>query len=232
MQRGVQTEVTLIDANARIRELEKRTEVLDRAKGAQADAVVRFDRMEREIGQLRGRIEEIAKQKKSEPDPQLQQAVELLEEKVRFLEERLKQFERAILSEGQSEKSPDVRSEQESYETARRTYLNKKYEEAVGAFDAFRNDFPKSTLNDNALFWQGMSYYNLDQWEKSVLKFEEVRNKFPDGDKAADSTYFEALSFQKMGDKKSARALLNDFKQKFPKSDKLPYVEKVLKDLS
>lgn len=230
-QRGIKGEENMIDAHARIRELEKKVEVLERAKGAQADVLVRIDRMGQEISQVRGKAEEIGKQKGGGSDPRVLQQLDLLEEKTRALEERIRQFEKALLSETSPDASPDVRSEQESYEEARRLYLQKRYGEAIDKFDVFQQSHPKSTLIDNALFWQGMSRYSNEEWEKAIIKFEDVRNRFPDGDKAPDAAYFEALSFRKMNDSKSAKALLQDFAKKYPKSDKVPLAEKLLKEL-
>lgn len=228
LQRGLQTDEKVAASEAKIQDIERRLTVLEQAKAAQAEAVLRIGELEREIGRVRSRLED--------RPPTGGEGTATLAERLERIEAQLREIEAKRQPGAPVPAPPPAESgpadPERAYEAAREAYARKAYEESLRGFQEFQKKFPQADLMDNAVFWEGMSYYALGNWKNAILRFEEIRTKYPKSNKSADATYFEALCFKALGDAPSAAALLGEVKQKFPKSDKAPPAEKLLKELS
>jgi tol-pal system protein YbgF len=62
-----------------------------------------------------------------------------------------------------------------------------KYAESSAAFTQFINNYPQSSLIDNAHYWQGEAYYVGKDFTAALRSFKTVVEKYPDSRKLPDA---------------------------------------------
>jgi tol-pal system protein YbgF len=62
-----------------------------------------------------------------------------------------------------------------------------KYGESSAAFTQFINNYPQSSLIDNAHYWQGEAYYVGKDFTAALRSFKTVVEKYPDSRKLPDA---------------------------------------------
>ncbi|MBE8166767.1 MAG: tol-pal system protein YbgF [Shewanella sp.] len=79
-------------------------------------------------------------------------------------------------------------SETDSYQRAVNMVLKeRKYEEAIPAFQEFIGQYPNSSYSANANYWLGQLLFNKGDLQKAKAAFQTVVNKFPKSGKSSDS---------------------------------------------
>ena len=80
-------------------------------------------------------------------------------------------------------------------------------------------DYPQSQLVSNALYWIGLSQFNLKDLREARATQEMLVKKYPDSAKAPDALLVIASVQAEMGDAGSARNSYEDIIAKYPASD-------------
>jgi tol-pal system protein YbgF len=137
-------------------------------------------------------------------------------------------------AEKQAAKSParevkQVSPEKGLYESTLSLYRDKRYDDAISAFEDFLQKYPKSSLADNAQFWIGESYMGLDQYEQAILAYQKVIKNYPQGNKVPGAILRQAMAFEEINDKTSAKLLLKKIIKKYPKSSEAKTAKAKLK---
>jgi hypothetical protein len=108
------------------------------------------------------------------------------------------------LAEKELEKSTIEISYKETLELGIKNLKNNNFQLALNQFDIILITHPKDI---NALFYSGISFYNMNEFQKALLKFDEVlRNKNTAFKQEAE--WYKALSFIEIKDNKSAKKIL------------------------
>ncbi len=202
-----------------------------------ADLGAGLDRLEREVAELRGQLEEA--------DRNATLAREELAE-VRELLGGVRETPVASRSApGPRLAAPAVpggRASEElrAYETAFRFYRAADYEAAIDHFGNFLQNYPASDYADNALFWKGECYLKRDDYERAVLTFEDVTKRYPKGNKAPDALYRQAVAILEIGRRTqqedtyaaAAREIFEKIVRDYPESDRVPEARRQLEKLS
>ncbi|MCL1039773.1 tol-pal system protein YbgF [Shewanella corallii] len=81
----------------------------------------------------------------------------------------------------------------------------RKYDEAIVAFDNFIKQYPNSTLIANANYWLGQLLYNKSDFTAAKQAFSAVVTRYKDSNKRADSLLKLGLIAEKTGDKVEAK---------------------------
>ncbi|MCP1339885.1 tol-pal system protein YbgF [Idiomarina sp. M1R2S28] len=82
--------------------------------------------------------------------------------------------------------SPNL-SENDAYDKAIALVLeDKRYDEAIPAFESFLKNFPNSTYSPNAHYWLGQLFFAKRQYDQAKQQFETVVNDYPDSNKRGD----------------------------------------------
>ena len=111
--------------------------------------------------------------------------------------------------------SPEV---QEAYQAAFAFVQNRKFNEAVSAFNAFVDDYPESQLTPNGYYWLGELHAANDDLAEAEMSFSKVINDFGGSNKVADALYKLGLVKARQGDTERSRELLARVQEEFPQS--------------
>ncbi len=120
-------------------------------------------------------------------------------------------------------KGKDVSSKgdaQKAYDNAYNIMKKGDYKAAEGAFTAFMNDYPKSSLVGNANYWLGETYYARGLYEQAVGIFADGFTKYKKNSKAADNLLKLGLTMNKLNKKTEACTAFKSLPTEFPKADK------------
>lgn len=109
--------------------------------------------------------------------------------------------------------------EDEAYDKAINLILrDKKYDEAIPAFEGFLSNFPNSQYTSNAHYWLGQLLFNKQQWEKAQTHFNRVITGFPDSNKRPDAILKLGEIAQRNSDIALAKRLFEQVINEYPDS--------------
>ncbi len=125
--------------------------------------------------------------------------------------------ERAVPAPPETD-APPVRpdSAQALYQRALDSFYDRDYELAQALWEEFADHFPDHTLTSNAYFWQGESFYQMQDFAQSALAYQEVITNFPDSNKLSASMLKQGMSFFHLGREEAGQLVLNELIRKFP----------------
>ena len=129
------------------------------------------------------------------------------------------------------QEQPDVSPEQRLYDVNQGLFKKGEYESALSGFKNFLDKYPKSALADNAQFWIGECYMNLEQYEQAILAYQQVIKKYPKGNKVANALLRQAKAFYEINDRTSSKLLLKKLIRKYPKSKEAAVAKKRLTEM-
>lgn len=112
-------------------------------------------------------------------------------------------------------KSDDKVNEKQQYDLALAALKDNKLEEAEKQFANFIKKYPKSSLQSNAYFWYGETYYKRRVFDKAAINYLKGYKQFPKGAKAADSLLKLALSLGELNKKPEACQMLSKLDEVF-----------------
>ncbi len=114
------------------------------------------------------------------------------------------------------ETRPATDEEREIYQQAFDLMKQKKFVEAVGAFQEFKKSFPESSLASNSAYWAGEGLLVLGEKNKALEAFAWVKKYYPNSSKAADSLLRQADTLRELDKITEAKYLYNHLITKFP----------------
>ncbi len=89
---------------------------------------------------------------------------------------------------------------------------------ALEAFEAFVDDFPRSRLADNALYWAGECQLELEQWSSAKVTFARLLRSHPRSAKVPYAKVGLGRARIALGDRVEGEALLREVIEKYPTS--------------
>ena len=104
---------------------------------------------------------------------------------------------------------PVVSSAQDDYDIAFAHLRAGRFLESARAFESFIQKFPDNELTDNAYYWLGESYYVKRQYPQALSAFQSLTENFPNSSKAPDSWLKIGYSYYEMDDFAKADENLN-----------------------
>jgi len=119
-----------------------------------------------------------------------------------------------------------------AYRAALKTLRGGKAEQAAAAFGEFLVKYPKHAYVDNAMYWQGECYYDLQRYKPALKLFRRVVREHPRGNKAPDALLKMGFSYLKLGDERNARAALTRVEKKYPGTRVAGLARKMLSKLN
>ncbi|MGB9755629.1 MAG: tetratricopeptide repeat protein [Desulfurella sp.] len=114
-----------------------------------------------------------------------------------------------------------------AYQDALSTYMDRDFNSALNKFLQFLSDYPHTELEQNAYFWIGNSYYNLNNYDKALYYFSDCLNNFPkkstsEGGKTDACLFMLYKTYKAMGNTQKAYDYLMKLKNEYPIN---PYFE-------
>lgn len=215
--------------------LEERVAILERMVEARKSAQMRIqthlDEMQIEVDELRGEAEKLNNQMTRMLERQRELYLELSK-----LDDKLSQAPAA----GPSAATPTVPvntpavvpagNEASAYDTAVNLILKeKRYDDAIPAFQAFLETYPSSSYAPNAHYWLGQLLFNKQDWAGSAEQFQAVVSNYPDSAKRADAVLKLGMVEQKRGNLARAQQLFQQVIAEYPDSSARKLAESRLK---
>lgn len=113
----------------------------------------------------------------------------------------------------------DADNETRAYDAAFRQFKAGNYQDAIAAFQAFLESYPKSGQAAAAQYWIGNSYFSLRDYKNAVDAQQKVVSQYPSSGKVPDAMLNIASSQQGLGDEAAACATLAGLVSKYPVSN-------------
>lgn len=216
------------DLEARVNRIESQTLV---------ELLTRIDRLQDEMQQMRGHLEEQAHDIEGMQQRQKDMYMEL--------DNRLRKLEQsgataappangdvgAAPPVGGDENAPaptdtgtdagaaaGADSEQGSYQRAFDLLKNAQYPKAIQGFHAFLSRYPDSSLANNAQYWLGEANYVLRDYKTSLIEFRKVIDVYPHSSKIPDAMLKIGFIHYAQGNWDKARGTLTQVKARYPGS--------------
>jgi len=106
------------------------------------------------------------------------------------------------------------------YNSAFKSLTAGNYEIAVLGFTEYLTSFPNTDLTDDAQFWLGECYYQMDprDYQKARTEFEKVVKKYPESNRMAGALFKMARCNEELKNTQEAIRLYRDILSKFPQS--------------
>lgn len=204
--------------------VDSRLAALERMVEARTDSQHRIqqqlDVMQQEVNELRGAVELHTHK--------LEQILERQRELYQEIDRRMEglQAQQPVDANGRGNEpgqggTQELSSvgEAEAYDRAVNLILrDKRYDDAIPAFEAFLQTYPGSGYAANAYYWLGQLQFNKQEWEKANQQFERVVNNYPDSNKRADSLLKMGMIAQNRGNLARAQQLYERVISEFPNS--------------
>ncbi len=113
------------------------------------------------------------------------------------------------------------------YERAQSFYENKKYNQAIDAFERILFYHPSSEYVDDAQYWLGRVYLEKKDYDQAVVEFEYLIRNFPNSAQVEEAYFFRAKAYllgapshdRDLSDLEKAIRLLDEFLTRFPNSE-------------
>jgi tol-pal system protein YbgF len=119
---------------------------------------------------------------------------------------------------GEERKPPpaEIQSTRALYQRALDSFYDRDYELAQSLWEEFTDNFPEHALTSNAYFWQGESFYQMQEYAQAALAYQEVISSFPDSNKMVSSMLKQGMSFFRLGRKEAGELVLEELIKKHP----------------
>lgn len=144
--------------------------------------------------------------------------IEQIENRQRNLYQLLEEQKKAPVNKTENSK-PVANKEQAAYQSAVDLVLvNKEYQQAISAFEAFVIDYPKSNYVDNSQYWLGQLLYKQKKRKEARSAFLIVIDDFPKSNKRADSLFKVGIIDEYLGELASAKGFYQKVLAEYPNS--------------
>lgn len=105
-----------------------------------------------------------------------------------------------------------------AYEQSFSALREGRYEQAIGGFERFVADYPKSEYAGNAQYWLGEANYVTRRFDKAIQEFNKLIANYPESAKVPDAHLKIGFTYYEMGKWADARQALNQVKTRYSSS--------------
>lgn len=218
-------EVTGTKSNQQIeKQLDELTRLLESRNRMQVRFQNQLDELSQEVSQINGSLE------------LFNHKIEQIENRQRNLYQLIDEQKNAI-AKAPDNTSPDSKEpvavdEKAAYQSAVDLVLvEKDYEQAITAFEAFVIDHPDSSLVANSQYWLGQLLYKEKKRDEARVAFLIVTEKYPDSSKRADALFKVGIIDEYLGKKDSAKVFYQKVLKEYADSSAASLASERLKAL-
>jgi len=207
---------------------------LDSRNRAQVNIQRQLDDLETQVNELRG-VTELHTHQLSQV---LERQRELYQELDRRVSEALKPAANipsviAVDSSALTKSYSDDLTENEAYDKALNLVLkDKRYEQAIPAFQNFNKTYPHSTYAPNSHYWLGQLLFNKGELAQAEQEFSMVVQQFTDSSKRPDALLKLAMVAQQQNDTTKATKLYQQLLSEYPDSTSAQLAKPRLENLT
>lgn len=216
--------------------LAERVEILERTlesrNNAQQNIQLQLDEMALEVSDLRGAVElhthklEQILQRQRELYIEIERQVEAIT--------RHSAQQPALTETTSVTSAPAVTAmtESDAYDNAVNLILKeKRYDDAIPAFQSFLESYPQSSYASNAHYWLGQLLFNKREWVQAESHFDQVVRFYPDSSKRADSILKLGVIAQKRSNIARATQLFEQVINEYPNASEKRLAETRLRNI-
>ncbi len=192
----------------------------------QTEMFMELQRLQREVMDLRGQVEDQAYQIKKLSKQRKDDYVNL-DERIGALSGR-KAKARSRSDKLSADPEPkntanlqtgDPAAEPKVYKAAYALVKNQQFDEALSAFDDFILLYPSGEYAPNAHYWLGELYLYKSDLPEAIKEFSVIVDDYPQHRKAPDAMFKLAKAHHVKGDIETARSMLNRVISDYQKTD-------------
>lgn len=215
--------------------LSERVEILERTlesrNTAQQNIQIQLDEMQLEVNELRGAVE--LHTHKLEQILQRQRELYLeIERQVEAITQQAPQQRANNVAQIQKTPQASQMSESDAYDNAVNLILkDKRYDDAIPAFQSFLEQYPQSSYAANAHYWLGQLLFNKREWSQAESHFDQVVRFYPDSSKRADSILKLGVIAQKRSNIARATQLFEQVIAEYPNASEKRLAETRLRSI-
>jgi tol-pal system protein YbgF len=129
-----------------------------------------------------------------------------------------KSFRAAAVPPKAAKQASPVRTPEQQYASALKSYEARRYEQAREQFAVFMDTFGDHKLLPNALYWTGETWYAQGRYERAVQAFAQVVQSYPRHAKSPDALLKQAYAAMRQGRMDQARTYLDRLEGSYPNS--------------
>jgi tol-pal system protein YbgF len=101
----------------------------------------------------------------------------------------------------------------------------------LASFKGFLKQYPQHHLADNAQYWVGEIYYDIENFPSAILAFKEVVTRYGNENKAPDALLKIGYAYIALDDPNNARIFLKRVIKNYPFSEAEAKARAKLKEL-
>ena len=105
----------------------------------------------------------------------------------------------------------------------------KEFDQAAARFRKFLNNYPDSSLADNAQYWLAESYYAKGDFKMADAEFAKLAMNYPKSDKRCGAMLKQSYSLEKLGNKERSLNVLKSVLKECPSSSEAKTASEKLK---
>jgi tol-pal system protein YbgF len=201
-------------------------------QGGASELFMRFQQLESDVSELRGLVEE--------QSHLIDRLTKQQQEQYLDLDRRIVLAQQGQASAGNGASTPGMppagstgegsggagqaptlssnNSERDAYTIAFEFTKQKRFPEAINAFNEMLVKYPNGQLSGNAFYWLGELYLALPQpnLEKSRQSFSQVINLYQSNPKISDAMYKLGVVYHQLGDRTAAIEYLTRVQSQYP----------------
>lgn len=108
-------------------------------------------------------------------------------------------------------------TDREAYAKAYQLVPERKFDEAIQAFQNFIRQYPESRLVGNGYYWIGEIHMAQNRTREAEKMFDAVVRRYPDSFKIADSKYKLGLIYSRYGNEDQAKEIMQSIVAEHPR---------------
>lgn len=91
--------------------------------------------------------------------------------------------------------------------------------QAKSSFEKFSAEFSNELIDDNVIYWRAFTSLQLGSTDQAIVLYSDVFQKYPKGDRADDALFNLAQIFSKNGETSDAQSALKKLLADYPRSN-------------
>lgn len=205
---------------------------LDVRNRAQVNIQRQLDDLQNQVNELRG-VTELHTHQLSQVLERQRELYQELDRRVSQALQPTPQAPNVIDTATVSKHYSDDLTENEAYDKALNLVLkDKRYEQAIPAFQSFNKTYPQSTYAPNAHYWLGQLLFNKGELAQAEQEFNTVLEQFKDSNKRPDALLKLAMVAQQQKNSAKAIQLYRQLINEYPESTSAQLAKPRLENLT
>jgi tol-pal system protein YbgF len=206
----------------RVEKLENRMEVV-------TELTRRVDALQQENNQLRGQVEELKFELEQLKTQQRELYLDIerrlggtdtgapREEPVSLEKKPVEPVPEKTIEQPPAAPAPAPGGERNEYRNAYDLLMTqRKFPEAINAFNAFLKKYPDGSYADNAQFWLGEAYYAHNDLDGAMTEFRQLVETYKESPKVPDAVYKVGQIHRIKGENDKARMVFQGLVEHYP----------------